>query len=62
MTKPTLQVIYQQLTQLQKEVHTIKQMVMDEPMVRSEVIARVQNLASEKSITVKSFRKRYGIS
>ncbi len=62
MIKPTLQVIYQQLTRLQEEVQSIKKMVIEEPVMRSEAITRIQDIASEKSIKVKNFRKRYGVA
>ncbi len=61
MSTPTLRTLQLQLIHLQQEVHTLKQVFLQEPELRPEFIARLERLSKGKSFHVKDFRERYGL-
>jgi hypothetical protein len=61
MKSVTLETIYKQVVNLQRDVTQIKKSLMEEPELRDDFILRMRDIDLEKSIIVKDFGKRYGL-
>lgn len=57
----TLESIYQEIVNLQREVASIKRSLVEEPKLREEFIAKMNDIDLEESIPVDNFAERYGI-
>lgn len=58
----TLETIYKKVVHLERELNEIKKRLMEEPELREEFILRMKDIDVERSIMVKDFGKRYGMS
>jgi len=61
MEQITLRVLYEKLTNLQRDIAQIKRTSIEEPELREGFILRMRNIDLEKSIPVEDFGKRYGL-
>ena len=61
MKSVTLETIYKQVVNLQRDVTQIKRSLLEEPELREDFILRMREIDLEKSITVEDFGKRYGL-
>jgi hypothetical protein len=61
MKSVTLETIYKQVVNLQRDVTQIKRSLLEEPELREDFILRMREIDLEKSIPVEDFGKRYGL-
>lgn len=57
----TLESIYKEIVNLQRDVAQIKKSLVEEPELRDSFIFRMKDIDHEASIPVDDFGKRYGI-
>ena len=61
MKAVTLEIIYNKVVDLQREIVQLKKSLVEEPALREEFILKMRDIDSEKSVRVKDFGKRYGL-
>ena len=61
MKSVTLETIYKQVVNLQRDVTQIKRSLLEKPELREDFILRMREIDLEKSIPVEDFGKRYGL-
>jgi len=61
MKAVTLETIYKKVLELQHDISTIKNELLNEPELRSEFIAKMRDIDLEESIMVGNFAKRYSL-
>jgi hypothetical protein len=61
MKTVTLEIIYEKVLALQRDVDQIKKSLTEEPYLREDFIARMHNIDLEQGIMVTDFEKRYGL-
>ncbi len=57
----TLESIYKEIINLQRDVGQIKKRLLEEPELRDEFILRMKDIELEESILVEDFQERYGL-
>ena len=61
MEKATLEILYKKVTEIQEDIHQIKERLLEEPALRDDFIKRMSDIDLEPSITVSDFGKRYSL-
>jgi len=61
MEKATLEILYKKVTEMQEDIHQIKERLFEEPTLRDDFIKRIRDIDLEPSITVSDFGKRYSL-
>ena len=62
MEKATLEILYEKVSQIQRDIEIIKKRLEEEPELRDEFIQKMKDLELESSIPVDDFGKRYGLN
>jgi hypothetical protein len=61
MKQITLKILYEKVSDLQRDISQIKKTLIEEPELREDFILRMRKIDLEKSIVVEDFGKRYGL-
>jgi len=61
MEKATLEILYKKVTEIQEDIHQIKERLLEEPALRDDFIKRMSDIDLEPSVTVSDFGKRYSL-
>jgi hypothetical protein len=61
MKQVTLNILYEKIIELQRDVAQIKKTLIEEPDLCDDFILRMQKIDLESSIPVEDFGKRYGL-
>jgi hypothetical protein len=61
MKQITLKILYEKVSDLQRDISQIKKTLIEEPELREDFILRMRKIDLEKSIAVEDFGKRYGL-
>ena len=61
MKTVTLEAIYKKVVDLQRDMVRLREVIMEEPELRADFIARMKDIDQEKSIMIDNFGKRYNL-
>ena len=61
MKQVTLKILYEKVSNLQRDIALIKKTLTEEPELREDFLLRIRDIDLEKSIPVEDFGKRYGL-
>ena len=61
MKQITLKILYEKVSDLQRDISQIKKTLIEEPELREDFILKMRKIDLEKSIAVEDFGKRYGL-
>lgn len=61
MKNVTLEAIYKKVVDLQHDVARLREVIMEEPELRVDFIARMKDIDQEESVMVDDFGKRYNL-
>ena len=62
MEKATLEILYEKVSQIQRDIEIIKKKLEEEPELRDEFIRKMKDIELEPSIPVDNFAERYGLN